>query len=112
MKGLLILTILVMGSASADTGERDWTIERPMLSGFLSGLSLGACGTCGLGGAGTAAGPHDPFGMTPLVKEQLVQLAARPYAIGQVLGASYAAIVVGGVFFRRLNRLKVTPENS
>lgn len=112
MTRLLLLVILIAGSASADSGERDWTIERPMLSGFMSGLCMGACGAVGLGAATTVAGPHDPFAMTPMVKEQLLELAARPYAIGQAFGVVYAAIVVGGVFFRRLNRLKVTPEKK
>jgi hypothetical protein len=109
-RGLLIVLISLapLSIATASGGERDWTIEHPMLAGFLNGITIGACGQCQLGAAGRAAGTHDPFGMSPLVKSELSRLALRPYRIGQALGIGYAVIVIGGVFFRRLNRLKVT----
>ena len=109
MKSALASVILVLLSwpAIAADGERDWTIENPLVAGFGSGITIGLCQSCALGGAPRQAGPHDPFAMTPLVREQLLQLAARPHMIGQILGGIYVAIIAGGVFLRHLNRLVV-----
>lgn len=99
------LLLLLSWPALAADGERDWTIEHPLVAGFGSGITIGLCRSCALGGAPRPAGPHDPFAMTPLAKEHLLRLGARPYLIGQILGGLYLAIIAGGVFFRRLNRL-------
>lgn len=99
------LLLLLTCPALAGNGERDWTIENPMVAGFGSGITIGLCRSCALGGASRPAGPHDPFAMTPLVRKQLLRLGARPYLLGQILGGLYVAIIAGGVFFRHLNRL-------
>jgi hypothetical protein len=109
MKSALATVILVLLSwpALAAGGERDWTIENPLLAGFGSGITVGLCRSCELGGARRPAGPHDPFAMTPLVREHLLRMGARPYLLGQILGGLYVGIIAAGVFFRRLNRLVV-----
>lgn len=106
LAAILCLSVLP-GLASSTDATRDWTIERPFLSGYLHGLSLGVCSSCRLGAAGQAAGEHDPFAVTPVVREELRRLAARPYRTAQFLGAISTFFVIGGVFFRRVNTLKV-----
>jgi len=102
-----VLLVLMSWPALAADGVRDWTIENPLIAGFGSGITIGICQSCELGGAPRAAGPHDPFAMTPLVRAQLVRLGERPHLIGQLVGSMYAAIIAVGVFFRHLNRLVV-----
>ena len=115
MKALLLATALFLAPVSAlsdDAGARDWTIERPVLAGFLTGLTVGLCRGCRLGAGVRPAGSHDPFAMTPLVRSELMRLAARPYHLGQAFGTGYLAIVIGGVFFRRLNRLRAVEKTE
>lgn len=103
----ILCLCLLPGLANSTVATRDWTIEHPFLSGYLHGLSLGVCRSCRLGEAGEAAGEHDPFAVTPAVREELRRLAARPYRTAQLLGAICTFFVIGGVFFRRVNTLKV-----
>jgi len=106
---LLVVALLTLSSAvAAEERQRDWTIERPVLAGFLTGLSLTMCRSCRLGSSSVKAGEHDPFAMTPMVRSELLRLAERPFVIGRLLGFVYAIVIVGGIFFWRLNRLKET----
>lgn len=78
------------------------------MSGFLTGVTIGVCGSCRLGQAPRDAGPFDPYAMTPRVRAELIRLARRPYHVGLVLGGGYISILVGGLIFHRLNRLEGT----
>lgn len=105
-RSVIAVAFLIGPVAAAAEGERDWTIEKPVLSGFISGLSLGLCQSCRLGSQGRPASDYDPFAMSPAVKSELKALATTPHRAAQAAGAGYTAFVIGGLFFRRLNRLE------
>jgi hypothetical protein len=108
MRRLVPLLFLVQFLAiNANAQERDWTIEKPVLAGFLNGLTLSTCRFLEFGEQGVAADENDPFAMSPLVKEELKRLGKSSYLGATVFGAGCTFFVIAGVFFRRLNRLKL-----
>lgn len=109
---LPLLLATNIAAADVEAVYRDWTVERPMLAGFLSGLSLTTCGQCKLGSQSVVAGAHDPFGMSEKVREELKRVGEAPYRGGQAVGALSALMVILGVFFRRLNTLRLRQVNS
>lgn len=104
---VLVVTLAAMTPIAAMGGERDWTVEHPVLAGFATGLTLTVCRSCRLGAASVPANPNDPFAMSPSVKQRLIVLGHRPFLIGSTMGFLYAFIVLGGIFAWRLNTLKV-----
>ena len=109
---ILIASIFLMASAGAEEKTRDWTIERPLTAGFLNGVTLSACTACRLGAQAEPASEYDPYGMTGMVREELKRLGRRPWRIGQSLGAALAIFTIGGLFFRRRNRLRCMEEKK
>lgn len=103
---LSVLALMLLGmSAGAQAAERDWTVEQPLVAGFLTGVSLGACWTCWHGHQAVPASEHDPFGVSPWVQDVLYEMGRRPYWIGVSAGVSLTSLLIGGVFVRRLNTL-------
>lgn len=106
MKRWLVVLVLLGVCGNAQAAERDWTIEQPLVAGFLTGVTLGACWGCWHGRQAVPASEFDPYGVTPWVQDVLYELGKRPYRIGVAAGASMTLLLILGVFARRLRTLK------
>ena len=107
MKRLIIMVLMLSPVAYAGDGgprARDWTVEHPLLAGFLSGLTAGAP-RFAFAGASREASQYDPFAVSPLVMRELARLSRLPYVIGEAFGFFCTLFFVFGIFFRHLNRL-------
>lgn len=106
--GLLIGSCaLVPEAVGANRYIRDWQVERPLAAGVIKGLSLGAFPAARYGHAGAAASPHDPYGMSYAVYEEVQRLGRVQYRAGLVFGGGFWLFVVGGGIHRRLTTLQI-----
>jgi hypothetical protein len=76
-------------------------VERPLASGVLRGLSLGAVAGRAFGSRPVIASRHDPYGMSLAVHEQLVRLGRPQHVAGVVLGSALWPFVLFGMALRR-----------
>lgn len=104
----LILAVATPGvlHASPESGIRDWTIEKPFLAGFMSGLSLTTCRSCSLGSSPVQSSEFDPFGLSAHAYDVLTVHARGPHRFGQSLGFILTILFGIGFLKAHLNRLK------
>lgn len=105
MKLWIVPLVLLGMCSSAQAAERDWTIEQPLVAGFLTGVTLGTCWRCWHGRQSAPASEFDPFGATPWVHELLYEMGRRSFWSGVIGGSTMTSLLIGGVFYRRLNTL-------
>lgn len=86
---------------------RDWQVERPLSAGVLKGLSLGTFPGTRYGQRATDASPHDPYGMSYAVYEQVERLGRPQYRAGLLFGGGLWVLVVAGGIHRRLTTLQI-----
>jgi hypothetical protein len=103
----IVLTAALVGSCSlappaagADRYVRDWPVERPLVSGVLKGLTLGAFPGAAFGHGAVPASLYDPYGMSAAVHAEVARLGGPQHRLGVGLGAGWWIFVFGGVIHR------------
>jgi hypothetical protein len=106
--GLLIGSCALSPDAVAGARYvRDWQVERPLSAGVLKGLSLGTFPGTRYGQAATEASPHDPYGMSYAVYEEVQRLGRVQYRAGLAFGGGFWLLLMGGGIYRRLTTLQI-----
>lgn len=91
--------------AHADT--RDWTVENPILSGYLRGLSLYTVSDLAIGESTVEASEYDPFGMTEAVRAELIRIGRLNHLVASWIGVFSTFFLIGGCVFRKRHTLKL-----
>jgi hypothetical protein len=105
--GLLGSCCVAPPVSADDRYVRDWQVERPLISGLIKGLTLGAFPGERFGHGTVAASPYDPYGMSAAVHGEVSRLASPQHHVGVGLGAGWWIFVLGGVIHRRLLTLRL-----
>ena len=98
MKPLLLAIPLIISAITVHAAERDWTVERPWLSGFVRGASLGMCASCAIGAGTRSVSEFDPFAAPRVVQKEMARLGRNGHLIGAFMGflLSLGVLVVIG----------------
>ncbi len=94
-------------AAGSDRYVRDWQVERPLISGVLKGLTLGAFPNARFGHGAVAASEYDPYGMSAAAYAEVTRLSEPQHRFGTGLGAGWWLFVIAGVIHRRVLTLRI-----
>lgn len=109
MVGLMLAASLFATNAVAQARYvRDWAVERPFSAGLMKGMTVGLFPRTGYGEGGREASAYDPYGLSPLVHEEVARLGAPQYRLGVSLGLGVWIFALGGVLHRRLTTLTLS----
>jgi hypothetical protein len=107
MAGLLGSCCIAPPASAGERYVRDWQVERPLISGVIKGLTLGAYPPAAFGLGSVAASPYDPYGMSAAVHGEVRRLGSPQHHVGVALGAGWWMFVLAGVIHRRLLTLRL-----
>jgi hypothetical protein len=105
--GLLGSCCIAPTASAEERYVRDWQVERPLISGVIKGLTLGAYPPAAFGLGSVAASPYDPYGMSAAVHGEVRRLGSPQHHVGVALGAGWWMFVLAGVIHRRLLTLRL-----
>jgi len=105
--GLLGSCCVAPPASAEERYVRDWQVERPLISGVIKGLTLGAYPQEAFGLGTVAASPYDPYGMSAAVHGAVRRLASPQHHVGVALGAGWWMFLLAGVIHRRLLTLRL-----